>query len=730
MVQNWVQRRGTERDVERRTQQIKEICRLGTALRAEIGLEHLLGQIVEAITSTLGFGAAVLNLTADGADTADVVATAGLSEPERQRLVTSPPSLARLHAVMRPEFCVSRSYFISHNYKHLLDGIEGVTLFSPAPPSAQRAPDAWHPEDVLLVPLLSPRDDRLIGLFSLDQPEDGKIPTLETIEMLELFASQAAIAIETSRVFQEREHERQVLEAGLFELLYHLEQVRQGNMDVRVQLAGSTLAPMAESLNAVAQTLGTLLANVRSAGTVVSRKAAETRDRAASLADRAQQQSRQILDIAIAVESMAGSIGSIAGTAHEASAVAREAIEISNVGREAAERAAGGMIAVREMALQSIKKMKRLSESAQDIGEIVQMVADFASQTNLLALNAAIEAARAGENGHGFAIVAQEIRKLASSSAEATKQIHARIKGIQTETNAVVVTIEHSTQQVVLQSELAAQAGSALEAVDTVTQRIAQAIGDMNATATQQAEAATVVSGAIGEIAHITTQTRDGMEQMRAAMDHLVELAHSLQDSMSVFRLAGVAASPPLLSAAPPHVMAEQATQPMLVLPSFASGPGQQRVPLAAPGAMPGVRQGAVTTALPPVEPAYPAAPPPPDSAPRTTRIVSPITSESPPSPVAQPARVTQALPPVSAMPPQASGAALPKPPALYPDAFGGLPVLSAEELDAQGIFGAAGGPVRVPPALERDRVPSNPVTPEPLEAARPRTPEERPDGE
>src|SRR5262249_49413292 len=150
-------------------------------------------------------------------------------------------------------------------------------------------------------------------------------------------------------------------------------------------------------LNAMLQTLGGLLTDVRSAGVVVSASAAEMREAATQLADSAQHQAQQILDVSSAVEGMAGSISDIAKTAGETSGTAQEASELSNVGREAAERAAEGMSAVREMALQSVKKIKRLGESAQDIGEIVQLVSDFASQTNMLALNAAIEAARAGE---------------------------------------------------------------------------------------------------------------------------------------------------------------------------------------------------------------------------------------------------------------------------------------------------------------------------------------------
>ncbi len=594
MVTNWVQRRGPDRDLERRTRQIKEIVRLGTVLRADLALDDILRQLVEAISTTLGFHVAVLNLLHADRDTVEIVATAGLTEMERERLLKSPPLVSRLLAVLRPEFCISHSYFISHNYKHLFEGVEGVTVYTPLPPSAQRPPDAWHPEDVLLVPMVSPREDRLLGLLSLDQPEDGKIPTIEAIEIIELFASQAALAIDTSRLFTEREHERKALESGLFELLYHMEQVRQGNLDVRVQLSAATLRPMAESLNGVLQRLGELLTNVRAASEVVNASASEARGAAIQLAAGAQQQAEQIVGVSSAVEGVETSVRAIAEVAYDSATIAQEAIEISNEGRQAAERAAEGMSAVREMALQSVKRIKRLGESAQDIGEIVQMVSDFAAQTNLLALNAAIEAARAGEHGRGFAVVASEIRNLANNSAEATKQIHARIRGIQNDTSAVVVAIEHSTQQVVVQSDLASQAGAALEAVDIVTKRIARAIGVMNETAMRQAEAATRVSSSIMEISGITAQTRDSMEQMRDSMDHLVELAQSLLKAVSVFHLGDAqrAQGLALLPAAPGSSLfaAELATQPM---------PAYSAMPSGDANSMPPISPGSITTALP-----------------------------------------------------------------------------------------------------------------------------------
>jgi methyl-accepting chemotaxis protein len=564
MVANWAQRRGSDRDIERRTRQLKEIVRLGNELRAEVELDRILTQVVDGITSTLGFRAAALNLIQPD-QAVEVAATSGLTETERQILVQSPPPLARLLSVMRPEFCVSHSYFISHEYKHVLDGIEFVSVYAPQPHGSPKKADAWNPDDTLFIPLISPHEDRLLGIISLDQPEDGKVPSLETIEIIEMFASQAALAIETSYVLQEREHERKALEGQLFELLYQLEQVRQGDLSVHIQLSGETLTPMTNSLNVVFQALSGLLTDARRASEVVSASAGESRDAAARMTTSAQHQAQQIIAVSGAVGDMARSVQSIAGIANNATQVTQEGIRIAKEGREAAERAAEGMSAVREMALQSVKKMKRLGESSQEIGEIVQMVSDFASQTTLLALNAAIEAARAGENGRGFAVVAQEIRNLATSSAEATKHIQARIKNIQTETNSVVITIEHSTQQVVLQSELASQAGAALQAVDVVTERIANAVKEINETATQQAEAAATISKSMSAIATITSETHDSMVETQGAMDRLVELAHSLLRSIGAFKLGMAKSASQGLALLPPaaEFSTDVVTQPM-----------------------------------------------------------------------------------------------------------------------------------------------------------------------
>jgi methyl-accepting chemotaxis protein len=258
----------------------------------------------------------------------------------------------------------------------------------------------------------------------------------------------------------------------------------------------------------------------------------------------------------------------ISETGATADEVARQASEIAHIGREFAEQAAIGMTGVREMTLRSARTIKRLGETTQQIGEVVRLVADFAEQTNVLALNAAIEAVRAGEHGSGFKIIAQQIRGLAESSSEATARITQRIKSVQMETSAVVVAIEECTRQVVIQSDLAAQAGAALGAVDTVSQRIAARVEEIRATAEEQALVSQRVARAMEEIAGVTAGTRDGMEWMRGAMERLAELARALQREIAVFRLQSGAPATPEADAAFSGARSVRATLPPAALPS------------------------------------------------------------------------------------------------------------------------------------------------------------------
>ncbi len=523
-----------ESQAARRARQIKEVLRLGNAMRAELQLDALLRQIVESISSCIGFRQAILNLVRDDSPNMECAAFIGISPQDEIRMRASPPPLARMLAMMRPEFRISQSYFISHEHAYLLNGLEYVTSSR----TTWNGGNSWHPHDLLLVPLVSPRENKLLGILSLNDPEDGQQPTLETIEVVELFANQAALGIDNARIFQQRERERHALELAIFDLLEEVEQARQGNLTVRARVSETSLGAVADSLNEMLRALNVVLLEVRRATEVVSRSAAELQMSAWRLSAGAQQQERQVSDISATIQDMAASVQQVSDNAATAAEVAHEALSITSEGREAVERAVEGMNMFREMVLQSAKKIKRLGESSQEIGEIIQMISDFANRTNLLALNASIEAVRAGEHGRGFSAVAQEIRNLANNSAEATRQISAKIKSIQNETNSVVISMEQSTQQAVTQSELVAHAGSALQAMDAVMQRIVQHIEGISSAAAQQANASGFVARSMNDIAQIAIYTTRQISQMHTAMAQLTELAESLQRRVNVFRLA------------------------------------------------------------------------------------------------------------------------------------------------------------------------------------------------
>jgi len=522
-----------ESQLAKRTTQIKEVLRLSHALRAELPLDVLLGQIVEAMRSCIGFRQAILNLAHDDSPEMEYAAFVGISPEDEMRMRASPPPLTNMLAMMRPEFRISQSYFLPYEDFYLSDNLELV-----APSTiAWQGGNNWHPQDVLLVPLISPRENRLLGILSLDDPEDGQRPTRETIEVVELFAHQAALGIDNTHIFQQRERERRAVEVAIFDLLEEVEQARLGNLTVRARASETSLSRIADSLNDMLRALNYVLLEVRRATDVVSQSAAELQMSTWRLSAGAQQQERQVSDISATIEEMAASVQQVSDNATTAAGVAREALAITNEGRQVVGEAVQGMNTVREIVLQSAKKIKHLGESSQEIGEIVQLISDVASRTNLLALNASIEAVRAGEHGRGFSAVAQEIRSLANNSAEAAKQVAAKIKGIQNETNAVVVSMEQSTQQVVIQSELIAHAGLALQAMDTVTQCIVQHIEGISGAAAQQANASGFVARSMSDIAQIALSTTRQISQMHTSMAQLTELAESLQRRVSVFRL-------------------------------------------------------------------------------------------------------------------------------------------------------------------------------------------------
>jgi twitching motility protein PilJ len=196
-----------------------------------------------------------------------------------------------------------------------------------------------------------------------------------------------------------------------------------------------------------------------------------------------------------------------------------------------------GMHRIRSQVQETSKKIKRLGESSQEIGQIVQLIQDIADQTNLLALNAAIQAAMAGEHGRGFAVVADEVRRLAERASVATKQISSLVASIQADTNEAVLAMENGTREVVDGSQLANAAGQHIEAINQVVDQLSALIEDISGAAGREASIATSIREAMTEISQTTTSSAAGTREAADSVGYLARLSEQLQTSVAAFRI-------------------------------------------------------------------------------------------------------------------------------------------------------------------------------------------------
>ena len=199
--------------------------------------------------------------------------------------------------------------------------------------------------------------------------------------------------------------------------------------------------------------------------------------------------------------------------------------------------AIGGMDSIRSQIQETAKRIKRLGESSQEIGDIVSLINDIADQTNILSLNAAIQASMAGDAGRGFAVVADEVQRLAERSSAATKQIAALVKTIQTDTNEVVISMEQTTAEVVEGAKRAQDAGVALEEIENVSTSLAELIQNISNVARQQAATAGQVSNTMNVIQEITSKTADSTDQAASSIGELAYVANEMKSSVEGFKL-------------------------------------------------------------------------------------------------------------------------------------------------------------------------------------------------
>jgi methyl-accepting chemotaxis protein len=250
-----------------------------------------------------------------------------------------------------------------------------------------------------------------------------------------------------------------------------------------------------------------------------------------------QEQTGQTSQVSSAVEEMTATIVESSKNAGEAAGQAKEAANAARMGNQVVSQTIEGMNRIAQVVQESAKTVQELAKSSDKIGEIIGVIDDIADQTNLLALNAAIEAARAGEQGRGFAVVADEVRKLAERTGKATKEITDMIKGIQNDTKGAVAGMEQGINEVQQGRELADKAGESLTAIASFSQKVMDMIQQIATAAEEQSAASEQIARSVEGIARVTKENATGVEQSAAAAEQLNRQAEGLQKMVSRFKV-------------------------------------------------------------------------------------------------------------------------------------------------------------------------------------------------
>jgi twitching motility protein PilJ len=335
----------------------------------------------------------------------------------------------------------------------------------------------------------------------------------------------------------ESEAENKRNQEAILRLLNEMGDLADGDLTIRAKVTEDITGAIADSMNYTIDELRTLVAGVNTASSQVSVKSQQAQAVSVQLLDAAEKQSKEIQDTTKDVLTVAETLARVSSNAEESSQVAMRSLAAADKGRVAVQDSISGMNDIRDQIQETSKRIKRLGESSQEIGEIVELISDITEQTNVLALNAAIQAASAGEAGRGFSVVAEEVQRLAERSGEATKQIGAIVKTIQADTQDAVAAMEKSTTGVVEGAKLSDAAGQALAEIDSVTKNLASLIQRISAESSAQATSANRVARNMQDILEINRQTTSGTQQTANSIRELADVANDLKASVSGFKL-------------------------------------------------------------------------------------------------------------------------------------------------------------------------------------------------
>ena len=344
--------------------------------------------------------------------------------------------------------------------------------------------------------------------------------------------------LDAERLQQDAKRVNDANQAAILRLMNELQTVAEGDLTQQATVTEDITGAIADSVNYTVEELRTLVASVQNTASRVAQTTSDVDQTSTELLAASNEQMNEIQATGKSVLEMASRINQVSTQAQESAAVARQSLQAAESGLQAVQNAIGGMNSIRDQIQETSKRIKRLGESSQEIGEITELISDITEQTNVLALNAAIQAASAGEAGRGFSVVAEEVQRLAERSADATRQISALVRTIQTDTQDAVAAMERSTQGVVEGAKLSDNAGTRLTEIDQVSRRLSELIQQISDSASREANLANSVADSIQNIFAVTEQTSDGTRTTAGQVRELSRMAEELRQSVARFKIA------------------------------------------------------------------------------------------------------------------------------------------------------------------------------------------------
>jgi methyl-accepting chemotaxis protein len=327
------------------------------------------------------------------------------------------------------------------------------------------------------------------------------------------------------------------LQANIMDMLQVVSTASEGDMTVRARVTEGAMGNVADAFNQLLESLQRLIGEINQQQATSTEIVKSVRQAVQTMAQGATAQADEVGAAHQLIERMNKEIERVSANAQSAAAAAKRAEGSAEDGSKSVDEVVAGMDQLRQNVQSGAKKMKSLGDRSMEITGIVSVINRISEQTNMLALNAAIEAARAGEHGRGFSVVAEEVRKLAERTAQATQEIDKLVKAIQTETNETVSTMDAQTEVMERESTVVAQAGVSLGRIREVSTESSALVAEISKTARNQVESARSVAAAMSQISNISVQTQKGAQGAASQMVGLVSSSEQLAKSIRRFKL-------------------------------------------------------------------------------------------------------------------------------------------------------------------------------------------------